>query len=128
MKKISVIFFILFFISTHTLAEVYYCTDQSRTGFLTANNFKSTNFKLQRFTVDIDLVNLDITSDDLFFVEPLKHTCHMDRSTNSFNCMNKWGTVFSYNTISKRYFLGFIFNKTELTDDNSISTGQCEKF
>ena len=128
MKKISVIFFILFFISNQTLAEVYYCTDQNRTGFVTTNNFKSTDFELKRFSVDIDLANLDITSKDLFFVEGLKHTCHMDRGTNSFNCMNKWGTVFSYNTISKRYFLGFIFNTTELTDDNSIATGKCEKF
>ena len=128
MKKISVIFFILFFISTQTFAEVYYCTDQKRTGFVTTDNLKSTDFKLQRFSVDIDLANLDITSEDLYFVEALKHTCHMDRSTNSFNCMNKWGTVFSYNTISKRYFLGYIFNTTELTDDNSIATGKCEKF
>ena len=128
MKKIPVIFFILIFISTHSLAEVYYCTDQNRTGFKTTDNFKSTDFKLKRFTVDIDLANLDITSEDLFFVKPLKHTCHMDRSTNSFNCMNKWGTVFSYNTISKRYFVGHIFNKTELKDDNSIATGKCEKF
>ncbi len=120
---------IVFFFMIPTYADIYYCIEDSKTGFDTQQNFKIERFQTKKFSAKIDLINKDLVSNDIYFSKNKKNkSCNLDRIENTLYCMNSFGQAFSFNTETYRFFLASVFNKNGLKDDATISYGKCEKF
>ena len=130
MKKLLILLFSILILPVSVNAsDVYYCSDDAATGFNPKENFKQTNYTLDKFKIMIDFENKKVISKSIGLDDEILDTkCFYDNTHKSLYCMNEWGQAFSINKLNLRFIKGRIYNRVDLTDDIVFSTGTCEKF
>jgi len=61
--KVLITVFILF--SSSVFADVYYCGEEESTGFIPSENFRKANYKIDKYTIKVNLEKLTIVSDEI---------------------------------------------------------------
>ena len=124
MKKILFIFILLFPLKSYS--QILYCVEDASVGF--KDSLKITKFNVERFTVEIDLQNKKIYSEELIFPKELKNKTHCFYDSRDFHltCSNIYYQVFVINLKSYQFIRAGV--AAGLNDSNYISKGKCEKF
>ena len=118
MKKLLVLLFSLIILPLSINAsDVYYCSDDSSTGFDTLNRYKQVNFSERKFKIKIDFENASALSDDIFYGKHLKPSCFFNDTHPALYCINAIGSVFTINKTSLHYVRGSNMNKLNPKDD-----------
>jgi hypothetical protein len=129
MKKLLVLLFSIFIFPLSLYAsDVYYCSDDSLTGFTPATNYKQQNFNEEKFKIMIDFENKNVVSEKLYLGGIWDQKCWYDKMDSTLYCMNQVGRAFSINKLNLRYFRSNIYNRVDLKDHIWIGYGTCEKF
>jgi len=119
-------FSILIFPVSANASDVYYCSDDARTGFDRSENLRQANFNPDKFKVLIDFDNQKISAKSIFFSSDHRQKCFLNE--DALYCVNSVGVSFSINKSTLRYFYADLYNKKNTIQDPVISNGTCEKF
>jgi len=130
MKTFLTLFVLLF--SSSVVAEIYYCSEKDAIGFNKSNNMKSTKFKLRNFTININLKENTVRTDEednpyLGFAEFVSSECVMF-GVSEIYCINELGVSFSFNEKSKNFNVAHMIKDDPNKDDEWITYGTCSKF
>ena len=128
----NLIFILVLFFSSSLVAEIYYCSEKGAIGFKKKNNMVSQKFKLHKFTIDINLKENIIRTDEgdypyLGFAEFIPSECIMFESTEIY-CINNLGVAFTFNEKSKNFNVAHMIKDDANKDDEWITYGTCSKF
>jgi len=123
MKKILILLFSILALSSNA-SEVYYCSDDGRIGFKTAQNFKIGKFGKEKFKIMIDFENKNIISETLGFNGLAVTKCVI--YDDNLYCINDYGESFSFNKKNSRFMRSSMINA--VVDDVTLAHGMCEKF
>jgi len=130
MKKLLVLLFSILVLPVSVNAsDVYYCSDDSVTGFDPSENYKPSKYLPEKFKIMIDFENANVVSEKLYFHSDQQHRkkCLTDYANNLY-CINDVGTAFSINKKNLMFHRSEIFISTPRSDDIYIAYGSCEKF
>ena len=127
MKKLLALLFSIIILPISVYAsDIYYCSDDARTGFDRSENLKQKNFNPDKFKVLIDFDNQKITAKSIFFSSDYRQKCFFNE--DALYCINSVGVSFSINKSTLIYFYADLYNKKNTIQDPVISNGTCEKF
>ncbi len=130
MKKILISSVISLFFTTYALSieKIYYCIEIGSTGFDITNNYKQTDYKLDRFKVKIDFEKEYFSSKDLYLTTT---SCSymISEWRHTMQCTAPYGSMFVINSKNLK-FTSFdaIGTAGNNDDDLVISHGKCEEF
>tara|TARA_B100000965_G_C19525814_1_gene728740 strand:+ start:949 stop:1338 length:390 start_codon:yes stop_codon:yes gene_type:complete len=119
---------LLMFPFSITASDVYYCVEEAKVGFEPKYNYESSNYKAQKYTVQIDFNNRQIISEAFLFSGSNTMGCHLSNVTSSMYCANNLGYLFAINKYSLKFHLSRAYLKSNQGDSINIAHGQCEKF
>ena len=120
MKKLSKFLILILSINTFAEEEVLYCVEDKKVGFEPEEDYRQTNFTLQRFTAKVDFVKESFYSEDIYFRFGVE--CET-AFAQSLDCRNTYGTF----KLLKDDFK-FVRTSTYVPDSVYISHGYCESF
>ena len=127
MIKIFALVLMSVLINSKVFADVYYCIDKSANGYYSENNkYETTIFVEEKFTMELDLDKLTISSTYLRFQGKGKCT----RDVDIISCANSHGEIISMmETLVTANKLGYVRARTYGTIDSIyVAHGECEKF
>ena len=128
MRKIFALVLMSVLINSKVFADVYYCIDKSANGYYSENNrYETTTFVADKFTMELDLDKLTISSGFLRFQGIGKCT----KDISIISCANSHGDIITMHG-SKRTEnkLGYVRARTygPATDSIYVAHGECEIF
>ena len=129
MKKLIILFTILIMPLLVNASDVYYCSEDSATGFRTIDKdkYEVAQFNPIKFKILIDFENQKLISSKILFSDnPNYQKCIL--AENILSCMSKYGVTFSINKKSLLFYKSSIYNSDPPSDDLVVSYGTCEKF
>ena len=127
MRKIFVLVLMSVLINSKVFADVYYCIDKSANGYYSENNrYETTTFVPDKFTMELDIDKLTISSTHLRFHDMGKCT----RLLEFISCANSYGDIISmHDSLRTENKLGYVRARTYGTIDSIyVAHGECEKF
>lgn len=107
-------------------SEIYYCVEDAKVGLDPKNNYKSSNYATEKYTVAIDFENYSIVSDRMLFTDQSSLGCFP--SGDVMYCVNTVGYLFAMHSNTLDFHLSKAFIDSAPTDDITIAHGKCEKF
>jgi hypothetical protein len=100
-------------------------------GYDKSESSKTQKFNLRQFTIDIDIKNKKVLTDDderyLGYASFVPIEC-VTYGEYEIYCMNIAGVAFSFNENTKQFKMAKILNTDKNTDDETLSYGKCSKF
>jgi len=129
MKKLLVLLFSLFALTVNA-SDVYYCSDDNKTGFDVSENFKHKMFNEDKYKIMIDFDKREIISEKLYFKSNIQQKCFLNYTSpnQTLYCLNMMGSAFSINMLTLEYILADVYNIKNAESDPVLSYGTCEKF
>ena len=128
MRKIFALLLISLLINTKVFADVYYCIDTSINGYYSENNkYETTIFETDKFTMELDIDKLTISSTHLRFHDMGKCT----RLLEFISCANSYGDIISMlNAKSTENEVSYVRARTfgPSVDTVYVAHGKCEKY
>ena len=133
LRYLSICLFLTTSISANA-ENVFYCQSELATGFIKKDNsWKTTNFKLRRFSIKFDDKYSQMRGLDEEFFKCL--WSHGDRETfNTAVCTTKWnsGVTFIYNIKTEKFIYStssaFGYTSDKLSDTPVMYAGSCTDF
>ena len=127
MKKLIILFTILIMPLLVNASDVYYCSEDEKTGYDFSENFEETSFKTDKFKIMIDFDNAKVLSEKLWFKSSDPQKCLYKNSDKTLYCLNM-GSAFSINKLTSKFLYADIYIAKGVDNDPRISHGTCEKF
>ena len=130
MKKLLVLLFsILLLPLSVNAADVYYCSDDDKTGFDPGENYKNKSYSSTKFKIMIDFENNEVISKELHYYSGQdRKKCITQTIDDTLYCINDLGNSFSINKTNFIFHRSKIFNNPTYDDDIFVAYGSCEKF
>ena len=129
MKKLLILLFSILILPLSVIAsDVYYCSEDDKTGYVASDNFIHVMFNESKFKIMIDFDNKKVLSDKLYFKSDSLQECFYPFPNKTLYCMNEYGGAFSIDKLTLRFLYADIYNTKSMTNDPRLSHGTCEKF
>ncbi len=131
MKKILTIIICVMLLPLSAMAEIYNCVEAANTGFeLNKGKIKTTRFKTEKHSIDLDLKNNRILNDELLlstlYYDNGNARCEKSASDNILLCTNTIGNGFSIN-LNSLQFTYATFWPVEKDQAAYVAHGKCKK-
>ena len=114
-------------ISLKSHSEVLYCGEDLSGGISGSTN-EVTPFKTLKYKIEVDIKNLKIYSDELWFGKNVPNTINCFTNRESLLCSNQFGVTFYLFLNDYSYVVSTLPTTKRYGSDLIVSRGKCEKF